>query len=261
MARDTPSPAFSLQLQAGTRDPVYDGVGPRTSADGSSSINLNKSLDGATGSATLSRNGAPGTRFPNGPALPPYCPPIKEECPTTPKQQQARMGTLPNSSPNILDMSELEKTKGSSMAKSGSEATLHEENLSAYFEPFGAALAPPSPGNRDSITSNESDSLLPAKDDNDKDNVKQVFTKPAASPAPSQLESIPEVSYSNGDGGNYRPKKLPPPTLPKPGLAKKGLVPGVPTGHIGRALPPAPPPKPKKKQGSFQDETCDGSEV
>ena len=44
----------------------------------------------------------------------------------------------------------------------GSNATLNEpeENLSAYFEPFGSALVPNSPGNRDSIASCESDSLL-----------------------------------------------------------------------------------------------------
>ena len=48
--RDTPSPAFSLSLAgscAAARDPIYDGVGPRTSADGSSVINLNKSMDNA----------------------------------------------------------------------------------------------------------------------------------------------------------------------------------------------------------------------
>jgi hypothetical protein len=70
--RDTPSPAFSLRDQ---RDPVYDGVGPRTSADGSSSVNLNKSVDGA---GTMPRQKA-------HPSLPPYCPPIKEECAAPPR--------------------------------------------------------------------------------------------------------------------------------------------------------------------------------
>ena len=52
-----------------------------------------------------------------------------------------------------------------SQVSSGFVATLGEENLSAYFEPFGAALAPASPGNRDSIASNESDTvqLLPGQ--------------------------------------------------------------------------------------------------
>ena len=56
-----------------------------------------------------------------------------------------------------------------SAASLASVATLGglEENLSAYFEPFGAALAPASPGTRDSIASNDSDTvqLLP-KDSN-----------------------------------------------------------------------------------------------
>ena len=57
---------------------------------------------------------------------------------------------------------------------SGSDQTLNEENLSAYFEPFGSALAP-SPGARDSIASCESDSLLIAdKKDKNTDAEKEV---------------------------------------------------------------------------------------
>ena len=54
------------------------------------------------------------------------------------------------------------KTTTNPQASCGSLVTLGglEENLSAYFEPFGAALAPVSPGARDSIASNESDSAL-----------------------------------------------------------------------------------------------------
>ena len=49
-----------------------------------------------------------------------------------------------------------------SLLTAGSDQTINEpeENLSAYFEPFGSALVPASPGNRDSIASGESDSLL-----------------------------------------------------------------------------------------------------
>ena len=42
-----PSPAFSYGgEQGGARDPIYDGVGPRTSADGSSKLSLNHSQGG-----------------------------------------------------------------------------------------------------------------------------------------------------------------------------------------------------------------------
>ena len=52
-----------------------------------------------------------------------------------------------------------------SLLTAGSDQTINEpeENLSAYFEPFGSALVPNSPGNRDSIASCESDSLLVAE--------------------------------------------------------------------------------------------------
>ena len=41
-----PSPAFSYGGTAEFRDPIYDGVGPRTSADGSSKLSLNQSGGG-----------------------------------------------------------------------------------------------------------------------------------------------------------------------------------------------------------------------
>ena len=92
--------------------------------------------------------------------------------------------------------------------------------------------------------------------------------------ASSPLNSTPRLNTSHGPSpgldtipeGDIIPdlhtgKKQPPPTLPKP---KK--VSGSP--KVG---PPAPPPKPRKRSepektngdssGSFQDETCDGSEV
>ena len=52
-----------------------------------------------------------------------------------------------------------------SLLTAGSDQTINEpeENLSAYFEPFGLAMVPASPGNRDSIASCESDSLLVAE--------------------------------------------------------------------------------------------------
>lgn len=91
--------------------------------------------------------------------------------------------------------------------------------------------------------------------------------------ASSPLSSTPRLNTSHGPSPGldtipecdiipdlHPGKKLPPPTLPKP---KK--VSGAKVG------PPAPPPKPKKRtepettngdsSGSFQDETCDGSEV
>jgi len=218
-SRDSPSPAFSLR---DNRDPIYDGVGPRTSADGSSSVNLNKSVDGAS----LPRQKV-------HPSLIPYCPPIKEEAPPTPRlPSSVHFNGLPTpdhqDKPKQLD----------SAASLASVATLGglEENLSAYFEPFGAALAPASPGTRDSIASNDSDTvqLLP------KDSNQEEVPPPALAPIP-ESDGAPVL------------RKLPPPTLPKP--AKKPSK-----------AAPLPPPKPKKPEvlepeDNFQDETMDGSEV
>ena len=98
--RDTPSPAFSVSM-TGARDPIYDGVGPRTSATGSSVTNLNKSVDNAIIPPGVMAKGSV-SRY--QPTLPPLIPPIKEEA-----GNQHNSG-LPNSSPNILDMSEVNKT-------------------------------------------------------------------------------------------------------------------------------------------------------
>merc|ERR1712066_761564 len=91
-----------------------------------------------------------------------------------------------------------------------------EENLSAYFEPFGSALVPASPGNRDSIASCESDSLLvPEKKDDEE--VSSVSSTPRQNtshgPSPG-LDTIPEGDVMFSDQNHH--KKLPPPTLPKP---------------------------------------------
>lgn len=269
--RDTPSPAFSLGLAAGTgaRDPIYDGIGPRTSAGGSS-VNLNKSMDNAMPAAVSKLS--QGSRYPT--TLPPLIPPIKEEVPLRHQASDTALG-LPKSSPNILDISEPvgagdKRSPISRLLTAGSDATLNdqEENLSAYFEPFGSALVPCAPGNRDSIASNESDSLLPSDKRENNESESSGSTPPRLNngvnghgPTPP-LPSIPEMEPVNDHvSQETRGKKQPPPTLPKP---KK------PT----KVSPPAPPPKPKPKpvspgsgeqngnsSGNFQDETLDGSEV
>merc|ERR1711874_82380 len=85
----------------------------------------------------------------------------------SPSLQPRRMGVLSTTAtPNILDMAESgnvnKRSPITSLLTAGSDQTINEpeENLSAYFEPFGSALVPASPGNRDSIASGESDSLL-----------------------------------------------------------------------------------------------------
>jgi len=266
--RDTPSPAFSLTL---ARDPIYDGVGPRTSANGSSHLDLNKSLDNAMPAKIAPRQ--PG----NNTILLPPIPPIKEETQPPPVK-------LPKPSPQLLDVSEPSSVGSGAGDKRapitqlltvGSNATLNEpeENLAAYFEPFGSALVPCAPGARDSIASCESDSLLVAEKKNSDETEQESPGSGGSTPrqmlnglngshshsqTPPLLQTIPELEPVNDHiSGTTIAKKQPPPTLPKP---KK------PT----KVTPPAPPPKPKIKtpseqngdsSNSFQDETLDGSEV
>merc|ERR1719188_2346327 len=80
LPRDTPSPGgSSVSSGAALREPIYDGVGPRTSADGSSRLNLNKSLP----VQAVQPHQAHQVR------LPPYCAPIEElaEGPPTPRKR------------------------------------------------------------------------------------------------------------------------------------------------------------------------------
>jgi len=119
VSRDgAPSPAFSYGGTAEFRDPIYDGVGPRTSADGSSKLSLNQSGGDGTprGHSTVSR--PPGSI---SYALPP---PIDEAPEIRPKPNQ---------------------DKTVAMSTTTSQQTLIdglEENLAAYDEPWGTAVAP-----------------------------------------------------------------------------------------------------------------------
>jgi len=255
LPRDSPSPAPSTFRH----DPIYDGVGPRTSADGSSKLSLNRSQDnggvvtprGAAGipNGRVPVNGIPNGRVPvNGTVLPPYIPAI-DEAPEINKTVRI------NSPPNMGESS-------SGLSKRSpittSQQTLVEENLAAYCEPWGAAL-PPTPGNRDSIASADSDGMPELKDKQAPETVAPVMCSTPKSSAEAASSSPPPATplqtIHEADTPTHAPAKVPPPTLPKPKNR------------------PLPPPKPKKSVDNnnkvdangtgeiFQDETIDGSEV
>jgi len=113
-----PSPAFSYGGPVTEhRDPIYDGVGPRTSADGSSKLSLNQSQGDGTPRGHSSTGGRPPGSISY--ALPP---PIDEAPEIRPKPKQDNDG----------------------MSTATSQMTLGEleENLAAYDEPWGKALPP-----------------------------------------------------------------------------------------------------------------------
>ena len=243
--RDTPSPnpMYAMSMRRG-REPVYDGVGPRTSADGSSMGTLPR--------ATKPSNGSPASVTNSGKvSLGPYCAPIAElqECPSTPKSV---------------------KTQNKSVRSANSELTLMEESISSYCEPFGKALAPPensvitptplsSSGgkSRNSTTSAESELealIAPTPVPNGKTSVNSNGDSGHASEdmIPPMMPLLPPIMTSNQGiaetSFNEPEKKVPPKTLPKPKVR------------------PLPPPKPSKsamlnRPVIFQDEGADGSEV
>lgn len=230
LPRDTPSPGGSSVVSgvSGLREPIYDGVGPRTSADGSSRLHLNQSQP---------LQPLPVVQQPQGRyALPPYYAPIEElaECPPTPKKKPEK---IVKSTPNVLQMNNKrnghkQSTASIATTASGSEVTLMEESLSAYCEPFGKALPPDEPDketNNHSVASNGFKSSTPLR-------YGDVDTNTAKRPAPRTLPK-PKV------------KPVPPPKPKKSFVESSGI--GDEDDDNSSSAPLI----------SFQDEGVDGSEV
>ena len=286
--RDTPSPGapMYMTMKRGRGEPIYDGVGPRTSADGSSMGTLPRSSTasgsilvvgghGHSGQAPVSNVSASHHHQHHQKySLGPYYAPIAEiaECPGTPTKK--RGGSEVEATPPPADNS-----KQSSVANSSSEMTLMEESISSYCEPFGKALIPPpvissgaestptpsSSKSRHSTTSAESELealIIPNGKHSPKEHKLEEDIPPMMPLLPPILtptthgtngESVTSFnnngidSHNNKVNGNEL-KKVPPKTLPKPKVR------------------PLPPPKPSKssmlkKPVVFQDEGIDGSEV
>lgn len=94
-----------------TNNPIYDGVGPRTSATGSTQPPPGRSIQ-----FNLSQP--------------------QQRCTTIPEEPAVK-STRSKSSPQILVLQPSERDS------SGSEVTLGEDNFSSYCEPFGKAVVPP----------------------------------------------------------------------------------------------------------------------
>ncbi len=286
-----------MQSRLTEREPIYDGIGPRTSADGSSRLCLSKSLANpgvASATPSSSSSGLPSGPLP-GMVLPPQTTPTAtqtlhrllrpapiaelQECPPTPDKKKG--GGNAKSTPNILDSANPPVNVGDSLLASSSEATLIEENLSGYCEPFGKARKPDddggddgnSAGNRNSVASSSSssggvvvvssetrDPKSARSNSNNKMSVASLSAPKSSTPLKENGVGGPANGHKNGDdgdgggGGAGKPKPPAPKTLPKP------------------KVKPVPPPKPKKSFSeaadsshapliSFQDEGVDGSEV
>ena len=147
--RESPSPSvgssqglYAMTMKR-TREPIYDGVGPRTSADGSSS-RISLGTLPKKHSLPVAHHVSVSSHSPHGKqSLPPYYAPIEElaECPPTPLSEKKKDDNKPHSTPNILEASS-GNHNNSSVVTSSSEMTLMEENISSYCEPFGKAEMP-----------------------------------------------------------------------------------------------------------------------
>ena len=187
--------ASTATLNRSHREPIYDGIGPRTSADGSSKLSLSKTMP-----RNLKKTSAPPVLDPNKSfngnlsmvAATGYDP-ITEE----PK-------TL--STPNILDLNE-DKLNGNdelensvnnnNHSEASSEQTLLDD-VSGYCEPFGKAL-PPANSNRNSVASDNGNEALSQEE-------------------PKTLPRKPSLPRNGGGAPKFRP--IPP---PKP---RQRLAPG-----------------------------------
>ena len=166
--RDSPSPsvtssggnnnALYVTMQRPRREPIYDGVGPRTSADGSSMSTLPR---GASMAGSGMTSPAASIISHQKYSLGPYYAPIAElqEFPTTTSTPvtstaSTKKGSEDSRGTNTPVSSNGDKNNSSVAAEnsnknygrefsSSSEMTLMEESISSYCEPFGKALAPP----------------------------------------------------------------------------------------------------------------------
>jgi len=177
-----PSPAFSYGGVAEHRDPIYDGVGPRTSADGSSKLSLNHSQ----GDGTPRGHNSTGSRPPGSIsyALPP---PIDEAPEIRPKQKQEIPLSTATSQQTLLDGL--------------------EENLAAYDEPWGAAMPPPAPPSQGEDGTN-SNSTIEETTKLNQDFKRQEDPVMCSTPKSSFVEQSPPTSTS-------KPSVVPPKTKPK----------------------------------------------
>ena len=276
--RESPTPSmYSMTMTRRPQGPVYDGVGPRTSADGSSLSTLPRGSSMSNGGIKVSMTSPVGSLCNGGKvSLGPYYAPIAElaECPSTPKEDKKQKLVNNNSA--------------------SSEVTLMEESISSYCEPFGKALAPsvtpdnsggssaaitPTPlsstasggglksTSRHSTTSAESELealIVPHNGQNGQNGHNGGYKleedippmMPLLPPIMTSTQGIAETSFNEEEEQMCSPNnnsrqsaKVPPKTLPKPKVR------------------PLPPPKPSKssmlnhRPVMFQDEGADGSEV
>ena len=247
----TSSPAPGSLVEE-PREPMYDTIGPRITADGSSTsaLSLNKIASLGRPSSvvgTLNR----GQKM----SLPAYYVPIEEvDPPASPLVQQRG---LQQSTPNILSSGQYDDMRLHSRTEPVLGYLNHNVNTSTPNRGIDDSEAP-----------------LLAHDTSRSSNSTSFSNGDALSPivpdyrTPGSRASI--ASLQSQTGPNRR--KIPPAVAPKPGIVAArpaSVVPFDEKPSTPVKIAPRPPPKPKKKlsttdsngEAAYEDEGEDGTEV
>ncbi|XP_066975237.1 uncharacterized protein [Macrobrachium rosenbergii] len=227
-------------------DPVYDTLGPRTTADGTSRTDLTRPTLHAAEPFT------PHTpQSPNSPPLPPYYTPVSSSENSSHFQSRNHSSTLPRSTPNLLD-------------NSGSLSL-------PYHDPSQIHLAQCSPTPSSASTVHAASPAYKSVAKHSQVNSKGGA--PSKLPANSRDESSMNGSLHNNNLSNKSDANISDVNHGTPGPAV--------VVSSGKKVPPKPPPKPSGKRLSvssngdskkssvvvgesgrvFQDEGPDGTEV
>lgn len=185
-------------------EPVYDNLGPRTTADGSSVLSLNKSTNGDhANQAPSSVRGRPLPPTPNyhNNALPAFYAPIEEQeaqpSPTLPRANPSTRGSLRRSAPNI---NMTPSTSPASQVSTSSKASKPDK---------------PDPRHRDSWTARSAPEGASQKRREEEPGTASKRNSLAASPPGATLPN-----------GLSREAKVPPKPPPKPKKKKTDTVTG-----------------------------------
>ncbi|KAG0706565.1 Leucine-rich repeat-containing protein 24 [Chionoecetes opilio] len=229
VASPPPAPASECGDVRVPYDPIYDTLGPRTTADGTSRTDLTRvALRFEPRTPLSSTTSPPSSLPPNYAALPTY----PSSAPHA--QPKSRLhSTLPRSTPNLLEGSglsglslpphELSAAASPSIYGTAHSTLQSTPNTSASSSPFRTS-SPLHHKNKSAI--NTSDSILDSSSTSNNNNNNSI--------------------NNNNKGGGGGGKKVPPKPPPKP---------------AGKRLSTSSLPGDAKKGKGFQDEGPDGTEV
>lgn len=248
-------------------DPIYDTLGPRTTADGTSRTDLTRPALRAAEPYTPCTPQSPNSP----PSLPPYYTPVSQSTQPGHLNRRNQSSTLPRSTPNLLE------------GNSGLSLPNHETPSTHLATRSRLAAHSPTPSNASTVrtASPAYHTVSPAHHSPHQPSINGHHTTPTKTSLSSSNESALDSSSQHNNNNNNNN------TLSgKNDLNMSDMSQGSSGGPIslvtsGKKVPPKPPPKPSGKRLSvsstasdsrksslvgengrvFQDEGPDGTEV